>query len=114
MPGSGELFDTGTVIARYEALREQNCDLTVFAGEVGNEGWQGSLPAVEKAVRANGGAVAFAVATNGCTMEQAAVLVTPDETVEHRAHARARNRPGRVDAPVTRTEAGQRGAGLRR
>ncbi len=109
VPGSGELFDTTSVISRYEALREQDCDLTVFAGEVGNEGWQGALPSVEKAVRANGGAIAFAVATNGCTMEQAAVLVTPDETVEHRAtHGRGIDL-GESTAPVTRTEAGNVG-----
>ena len=109
VPGSGDLFDTGEVIARYEALREQDCDLTVFAGEVGSEGWQASMPAVEKAVRANGGALAFAVATSGCTMEQTAVLVTPDETVEHRAtHGRGIDL-GESSAPVTPTGAGNVG-----
>ena len=97
------------MIARYEALRAQDCDLTVFAGEVGSEGWQASLPSIEKAVRAHGGALAFAVASNGCTMEQTAVLVTPEETVEHRAtHGRGIDL-GESSAPVTATEAGNVG-----
>ena len=109
VPGSDDLFATGAMIARYEALRAQDCDLAVFAGEVGNEGWQASLPSIEKAVRANGGAIAFAVASNGCTMEQTAVLVTPDETVEHRAtHGRGIDL-GESSAPVTPTEAGNVG-----
>ncbi len=109
VPASGELFSTSDLIARYEALRMQNCDLVVFGGETGSEGWQASLPAIEQAVRAHGGAVAFAVATSGCTQEQVAVLVTPDETVEHRATHGQGIDLGETGAPLTRTEAGNVG-----
>ncbi len=109
VPGGDALFDASAVIARYEALREQDCDLTVIGGAIGAEGWQASLPAIERAVRAKGGALAFAVATNGCTMEQRAVLITPEETVEHRAtHGRGLDL-GESLAPVTATDSGNVG-----
>ena len=81
----------------------------MFGGSAGSEGWQAAMPAIEKAVRAKGGSLAFAVATSGCTMEQAAVLVTPDETVEHRAtHGRGIDL-GESTPPVTPTDAGNVG-----
>ena len=105
-PGDGELFATRSLIARYETLRRQDADLAVFGGEIGSDGWQGDLPRIEKAVTANGGAIAFAVASEGCTAELTAVLVTPDQTVEHRAtHGRGIDL-GETNAPVVATPAG--------
>ena len=106
VPSNGELFATRSLIARYEALRRQDADLIVFGGEAGSEGWQGDLPRIEKAVKANGGAIAFAVASEGCTAEETAVLVTPEETIEHRAtHGRGIDL-GETNAPVVATPAG--------
>ena len=106
VPSEDELFAPGPLIARYQALRAQDCDLTVFAGAAANDGWQVALPAIEQAVREHGGALAFAAASSGCTSEQAAVLVTPSGTVEHRAtHGRGIDL-GETNAPVTPTAAG--------
>lgn len=109
LPGSGDGFDAAMLVSRYEALRAQNCDLIVIGGESGNEGWQTAMPAIEKAVQVNGGVLAFAVSTNGCTMEQVAVLVTPDQTLEHRStHGRGIDL-GESFAPVISTDVGNVG-----
>ncbi len=107
VPGDADgAFDPAAVVARHEALRAQDCDLTVFAGMTAPEGWQASLPVVERAVRARGGAVALAVASSGCTAERSAALVTPDGTIEHRAtHGRGIDL-GETNAPVAPTPAG--------
>ena len=105
VPGDAD-FDEAAIVRRYEALRRQDADLTVFGGAHAAEGWRAGLPAIESAVRAGGGAVAFAVASNGCTAEQTAVLVTPERTVEHRAtHGRGLDL-GETNAPVVPTPAG--------
>ena len=107
VPGAGDgAFDANAIVARHAALRAQGCDLAVFAGMSAGEGWQASLPRIEEAVRARGGAVALAVASEGCTAERAAALVTPEGTAEHRAtHGRGIDW-GEANAPVTPTAAG--------
>ncbi len=105
VPGSGD-FDANALVARYLSLRRQDSDLVVFAGAHGPEGWQVDLPMLELAVRAQGGAVAFAVATNGCVDGQSAVLITPEATYEHRATHGCGIATGELTAPVVSTPAG--------
>ncbi len=105
IPGNGA-FDAGQLLARYSALRAQDADLVVAAGASGPEGWQVDLPRIEAAVREKGGALAFAVATDGCLWTQSAVLVTADATYEHHAtHGRGIG-TGELNAPVVATPAG--------
>jgi predicted amidohydrolase len=105
IPGNGA-FDAAALIKRYEELRRQDSDLVVFGGCQGPEGWQVELPAIESAVRVNGGALAFAVATNGCMWGQSAVLVTPDGTCEHTATHGRGIATGELNATVVSTPAG--------
>ncbi|GAB4327852.1 MAG: hydrolase [Dehalococcoidia bacterium] len=105
VPGNGE-FDARALIARYESLRRQRVDLVVFSGMATHEGWAVDLPAIEAAVRARGGAVAFGLDYHGCTHGQEAVLVTPGESVQHRATHGAASPLGEMSAPVVATPAG--------
>ena len=108
VPGN-DGFDAAAMIGRYEALRRQQCDLVVFAGEHGPEGWQVDLPQIEAAVRAAGGALAFAICTNGCAQGQSAVLVTPAGTHEHQATHGRGIQVGETPAAVIATAAGNVG-----
>lgn len=105
VPADGD-FDAQAVIARYEALRRQDVDLAVFPGLATHEGWAVDLPAIDAAVRAGGGAVAFGVDFHGCTPGREAVLVTPGETVQHRATHGAASPLGETNAPVVATPSG--------
>ncbi|MCK9520761.1 MAG: hypothetical protein M0R74_17315, partial [Dehalococcoidia bacterium] len=67
------------------------------------------LPLLEATVRARGGALAFAVRSNGAQSRQAAILVTPNETIEHQATHGRGIALGEVPAPVVATEAGNVG-----
>lgn len=105
IPDEGD-FDAARLVARYRALRAQDADLVVAPGMNGPEGWQGALPEIEAAVRAGGGALAFAVATSGCVPTASAVLVTPERTYEHvDTHGRGLG-TGELTAPVVATPAG--------
>jgi predicted amidohydrolase len=106
VPGDGTAFDAATLVARYEQLRRQDADLVVFGGMQGPEGWEVALGTIEAAVRNGGGAVAFAVATNGCMWGQSAVLVTPDGTYEHTATHGRGIATGELNAQVVATPAG--------
>ncbi len=108
VPGNGG-FDAAAMVARYEGLRRQECDFVVFAGEHGPEGWQVDLPRIEAAVRAAGGALAFAVCTNGCAQGQSAVLVTAEGTYEHQATHGRGILTGETPARVVGTAAGNVG-----
>lgn len=106
VPGDGSAFDAAALVARYEALRRQDADLVVFGGMQGPEGWEVHLATIEAAVRQSGGAVAFAVATNGCMWGQSAVLVTPGGTFEHTATHGRGIALGELNAQVVPTPAG--------
>lgn len=108
VPGGGT-FEAGEVVRRYEQLRAQEADLVVFGGFDGPEGWQVALPIIETAVRAGGGAVAFAVRTDGCAATQSAVLVTADGTWEHQATHGRGIATGEINAAVVATPIGNVG-----
>ena len=84
VPTSGG-FVMASVVRRYVDLRSQGCDLAVFGGADGPEGWEVELPALEAAVRDHGGAAMVAVRTTGCNWWQSAALVTRDRTYSHTA-----------------------------
>jgi predicted amidohydrolase len=106
---SADAFDMEGVVARFLALRAQDCDLVVFGGVEGPEGWEVQLPVLEAAVRERGGAALMAVATTGCNWWQAAALVTPERTHHHVAsHGRGID-TGESLAPLAPTAAGNVG-----
>jgi predicted amidohydrolase len=84
VPGNNG-FDAAHVAATFESLRDQDVDLTVFAGMSAPESWEDQLPAIEAAVRDRSGMLAFAVETQGPFAVRTGLLVTPDRTYEHRA-----------------------------
>ena len=102
-------FEAGAFAAVYRTLRAQDADLVVFGGTTGPEGWQGSLPVLEAAVREAGGAAVVAVATSGCTAAESVVLVTPNGTMEHVATHGRGIQLGSTTAPVIPTPAGNLG-----
>jgi predicted amidohydrolase len=105
LPDAGP-FDAVRLARGYSALRTQGADLVVAAGMTGPDGWQGALPTIEATVREEGGAFAFAVATDGCVQAASAVLVTPERTYEHIAtHGRGIDM-GEANAEVVSTPAG--------
>ena len=106
VPGSGAAFDAPGMMRRYEELRRQDADLVVFGGVQGPEGWEVELGGIEAGVRALGGALAFAVATNGCMWGQSAVLVTPEGTFAHTATHGRGIATGELCAQVVPTPAG--------
>ena len=106
---SGVTFDSGVLLARFEALRRQGADVVVAGGAHWPEGWQVELPRIERAVRELGGALVFGVRTNGCSATEYAVLVTPELTVEHQAAHGRGVQTGEVLAPVVETPAGNVG-----
>ncbi|HEX6031714.1 MAG TPA: nitrilase-related carbon-nitrogen hydrolase [Tepidiformaceae bacterium] len=108
VPGNGA-FDVEAMLAHYEGLRRQESDLVVFAGSHGPEGWQVDLPRIEATVREHGGALAFAVSTNGCAQAQSALLVTAERTHEHQATHGRGIALGESPAPVVATPAGNVG-----
>ena len=105
VPGNGA-FDAAKLVQRYEELRRQDADLVVFGGMQGPEGWEVHLPDIEASVRANGGAIAMAVATNGCMWGQSAALVTPTGTHHHTATHGRGIATGELNADVVPTPAG--------
>jgi predicted amidohydrolase len=108
VPGKGE-WDAGWATRRFAALRAQGCDVVVFGGEPGMEGWEVSLPVVEQAVRERGGVAVVSVFTNACHWRQSAAIVTPDKTIEHVAtHGRSLE-VGETPAQVVETAAGNLG-----
>lgn len=105
VPSNGS-FDAAAVAARYRELRAQTTDLVVFGGVDGPEGWQVGLSELEATVKDVGGAMVVGVATTGCSAHQSAVLITPEETIEHAAsHGRGIQR-GESESPVVSTPAG--------
>ncbi len=105
LPDEGP-FDAQRLSRRYSALRAQGADLVVAPGMAGPEGWQRALPAIETTVRQEGGAFAFAVATNGRLPAASAVLITGDHTYEHTATHGRGIATGEVNAEVVPTPAG--------
>jgi predicted amidohydrolase len=108
VPGNGA-FDAATMAARYRALRKQDADLVVFGGAQGPEGWEVDLPTLERAVRETGGALAFAVSTNGCMWGESAMLITPEGAFEHTATHGRGIATGELTAKVVPTAAGNVG-----
>lgn len=102
-------YDAGAIAAAYRELRAQDADLVVFGGTTGPEGWQGSLPVIEAAVKETGGAAVLAVATTGCSAHQSVVLITPDATIEHAATHGRGIQLGETPSPVVPTPAGHVG-----
>lgn len=108
VPSEGD-FDPARTIARYRALRLQDCDLVVFGGQNGPDGWEVRLAELEAAVREVGGAMLVGVTTTGCDWRQAAVLITPEGTTEHQASHGRGIQTGEVLPPVVPTAAGNIG-----
>jgi predicted amidohydrolase len=108
VPGTGD-WDANWAARRFAALRAQACDVVVFGGEPGMEGWEVSLPVLEQAVRERGGVAVVSVFTNACHWRQSAAIVTPAGTYEHVAtHGRGLE-VGETPAPVVETVAGNLG-----
>ena len=106
----GGPFDAQQMAQRYELLREQDADLVVFSGREGAEDWRVQLPLIEATVRARGGALAFAVRSDGAAAPmQTAVLVTPERTFEHQATHGRGIALGETPAQVVPTDAGNVG-----
>jgi predicted amidohydrolase len=105
VPGDGG-FDAGTFVHQFEEQRKQDAELVVFGGCSGPEGWEVDLPLLEQAVKRFGGALALAVATNGCMWGQSSVLITPGETFEHTATHGRGIATGELTARVVPTSAG--------
>jgi hypothetical protein len=97
------------MVQRYELLRAQDNDLVVFPGCDGAEDWRVQLPLLESTVRVRGGALAFAVRSDGAAPRAIAVLVTPEQTVEHQATHGRGIALGEMPAPVVATPAGNIG-----
>lgn len=107
VPGEPGGWDIERTVRRYAALRSQDCDLVVFGGAHGNDGWEVDLPQLERAVHDLGGAAMVAVATTGCNLKQSAALVTAGRTYEHVAtHGRGIDL-GEAPAPIVETGAGR-------
>ncbi|MBI2766695.1 MAG: hypothetical protein HYX53_12405 [Chloroflexi bacterium] len=105
VPGAATL-DAATIAARFAGLRAKGADLVVCGGTSGPEGWEVGLPLLESAVKQHGGALALAVATNGCMWRQSAVLVTPEHTYDHLATHGRGIELGELNAPVVPTPFG--------
>lgn len=105
----GGAFDAQQMARRYELLRAQAADLVVFAGREGAEDWRVQLPLLEATVRARGGALAFALQSDGAAPTQTAVLVTPERTFEHQATHGRGIVLGETPAEVVPTDAGNVG-----
>ncbi|HEY5477329.1 MAG TPA: nitrilase-related carbon-nitrogen hydrolase [Tepidiformaceae bacterium] len=105
IPDEGS-FDAGRLARRYSELRAQGADLVVAPGMPGSGNWHAALPEIEAAVRENGGAFAFAVATDGATPAAVGVLITPDQTYEHAPTHGSWASAGEVNAEVVNTPAG--------
>ena len=107
-PGDGS-FEATALAARYESLRRQDADVVVFGGMQAVEGWQVDLALIENVVRAAGGTLVFAVATDGCAAQQSVVVITPEATFEHQATHGRGLLLGETNAPLIETPAGKLG-----
>ena len=108
VPGVDGL-DLSETTRRFEALRAQDCDVVVFSGSRGPEGWEVGIGELEASVRANGGVAVLAVETTGCNWRQTIVAVTPERTYEHLATHGFGIETGENTAPIIRTPAGNLG-----
>lgn len=105
VPGNGA-FNVDHVLARYNALRDQDADLVVFSGLAAPEGWRADLPRLESLVRARGGSLVLGIAANGASPQNVSILVTPDSTTEHVASHGDGAATGELLPPVVSTPAG--------
>jgi hypothetical protein len=108
VPSNGG-FDAAGIARWFAGLRAQQADIVVYGGMRGPEGWQVELPVLEQAVRAEGGALAVAVATAGCDQRQSVALVTPEGTHEHVATHGRGTTTGETNASVIATPWGNIG-----
>lgn len=99
-------LDLAAMAARFAALRAQDADLVVFGGSWAPEGWDVGLDTVEQAVAQFGGAMVFAVATQGCADSETALLITPQATHQHSATHGRGVATGASPSPIVSTVAG--------
>jgi predicted amidohydrolase len=108
VPGESYL-DFARTTRRYEALRAQDCDIVVFGGTLGPEGWEVGIGELEASVKAHGGVAVLAVETTGCSLRRSIVAVTPERTYEHLASHGRGAETGESLAPIIPTAAGNLG-----
>lgn len=93
----------------FGKLREQDCDIVLFAGLQAHEGWEPLLSELSELVQQLGGALSFAVQSKGCTSLESSVFISEEGTFIHKATHGRGGADGKNNAPVIPTPIGNVG-----